>query len=121
MNTIVDRTDWTREALASIEFDMRHAFFLFMAFDDSMLFHSTRRLRNAHADALSDTVEKTLDETEELLMEVDAVRQHFNTLVVERELATLSRLLVYTGVSAVVIAGITILSFRDLPGVTFPR
>ena len=120
-NAVVDRTDRTHDALASVEFDMRRAFFLFMAFDDSMLFHATRRLRNAHTDALSDAAEEALDETEELLMEVDAVRQHFKTLVVERELAELSRLLVYTGVSAVVIAGITILSFRDLPGVTVPR
>lgn len=119
--TLVDRTDRTRDALAGVEFDMRRAFFVFMEFDDSELFYLTRRLRNVHADALSDEAKETLDETEELFLELDAARQYFKTLVVERELATLSRLLIYSGVSAVVIAGVAILSFRDLPGVTLPR
>lgn len=54
-------------------------------------------------------------------MELDAARQYLETLFVQRELSELSRVLIYTGIPAILLAGLAIFTYRDVPGISIPR
>lgn len=60
----------------------------------------TRR-QQAVTDNLSDAADETLDDILTLLKAVATMRQFFKTLVIQQDLARLSRQLIYTGVAAV--------------------
>lgn len=119
-STATGRIDRTTEAMANLDYDMARTLFALLQFEDAELFFATRRLQNEHGAALPEGTAASLVEVRELFKEIDAARQYLKTLVVERQLAHLSRLLIHTGVPAVTVAGLGILSFRDFPDVAVP-
>lgn len=99
--------------------NMLQAFLVMLSYENSLQFHEVRRLRTVVADdgETADELERIL----ELFVEVDAARQYLKTVVVERQLARLSRLLVYTGIPAVTIAAVAILTYRDIATPAVPH
>ncbi|HET7325037.1 MAG TPA: hypothetical protein VFJ06_11965 [Halococcus sp.] len=87
-------------------------------YNDSRQFYTARRLQAAYADSLTEPTETALSEIQELLKEIDTTRQYFKTVYLQRELSQLSRMTVYTGIIATIVAGVTILTYRDVTTAT---
>ncbi len=100
--------------------DMLRTLLIVLTYDDSSSFDDVRRLRHEIPDTDRDAAER-LQRIEELLSEIDAARQYLKTVVVERQLARLSRLLVYSGLFSVTVALLGIFTYRDVAGVTAPH
>lgn len=71
-------------------------------------FREIAAVRRRHADALSAEAAAALGTIQDLLVGVDVARQYFKTVFVQKELAYLSRLLLYVGVPAIVGCGLTL-------------
>ena len=91
----------------------------------SMLFYrsawqlnATRRIRSEYVSALPESAVETLDELEQLLHAFNVSRQYIQTLYMQKELAELSRLLLYVGVPSLVLTGSAMLIYTVGPGVT---
>ena len=61
-------------------------------------------LRQTHEDSLSDAEHEFLEEIEQQLKQLDIARQYFKTIFIERELADISKLVMYSGLVALVVA-----------------
>lgn len=117
--TLAERSE-RMHGLLERDLPMDETVLLMLDYDDTERFHRARSLQSEHADALSEATEATLDEIEELFMQIDATRQYQKTLFVQHELSELSRMLVYTGLPAILIAGLAIFTYRDVPGLSIP-
>lgn len=118
--SVSEQADRVNDELAVDGSSMLQTLLVMLSYDDTHQFHETRRLQTE----LSDHDQEPPDELgviNELFVEIDAARQFLKTVVVERQLARLSRLLIYTGIPAVTIAAIAIFSYRDIAGLTSPR
>lgn len=116
VRSVVAEAEATRDRLPEDEYDMLGTLLVMVQYGDSLQFHETRRLNDDPNVDLSDEAAAKLDELEELFVEIDAVRQYLKTVVIERQLARLSRLLVFTGVPAVAVAALGIFTYRDVAG-----
>ena len=92
---------------------MLRTLFVVLDYDDSAQFDEVRRLRGEFSD-LDTAVATKLSRLEDLLAEIDIARQYLKTVVVERQLARLSRLLIYTGIPSVAVAALGIFAYRDV-------
>lgn len=119
--TLSQQTANASSTLENINFKIIDAFLVLLDYHDSEHFHRVRRLQNEHTDELSDETSDRLEEIQELFMELDAARQYLKTLFVQRELAELSRVLIYTGIPSILLAGLAIFTYRDMPGLSIPR
>lgn len=119
--TLAQQTDHASSALENIDFGIFETFLLLLDYHDSEQLYEVRRLQNTYADSLSDEINDQLGEIQELFMEFDAARQYLKTLFVQRELSELSRVLIYTGIPAILLAGLAIFTYRDIPNISIPR
>ncbi|MXR40553.1 hypothetical protein GRX01_04220 [Halobaculum sp. WSA2] len=71
-----------------------------------------RHLRNEHAATIPEGVEAEFRAVDELLESIAVVRQFYKTIAIQQDLATLSRLLVYTGIAALASAVAVTLVYR---------
>jgi hypothetical protein len=118
VRSVTGEADETRERLPEREFEMLDTLLVVLDYDDSIQMYQTRQLRSNPDLDLSDEATAKLYELEELFTEIDAVRQYLKTVLVERQLARLSRLLIYTGIPAVAVAALGIFTYRDVAGLT---
>ncbi|WP_227380794.1 hypothetical protein [Haladaptatus halobius] len=79
-----------------------------------------RKIRNEHADVLTDEVNAAFDDILESLKFFGPSREHFKTLYFQRELVNLSRAMLYSAVPALVVSVAMIIYFdaRAVPGST---
>lgn len=77
---------------------------------------STRRFRDAHGESLPKAAVELLDDTQTLLRLLNIARQYLQTLYMQRELARLSRLLLYVGLPALLVSTVTMLVYPANPG-----
>lgn len=119
-NSVADQADRVAGELDADGTSMLRTLLFLLTYDDAEQYHETRRLQAELSSADADPP-AALDRINELFVEVDAARQFLKTVVVERQLAQLSRQLVYTGVPAVVVAAIAIFSYRDIAGLALPH
>lgn len=119
--TLTEQTDEISSALNETGFDLFDTLLILLDYHNSWQFYTTRRLQITYDDALSETMKSNLDELEELFLELDAARDYLKTLWVQRELAELSRMMLYTGLPAVLFAALVIFSYRNLPNLDLPR
>lgn len=75
----------------------------------------TDELVSDHGDRLSEEAEGTLDDVGRLLEAVAVTRQYFKTIVIQQELAQLSRLIIFTGLPALLVALYVPLVYRTGP------
>ncbi|WP_227352718.1 hypothetical protein [Haladaptatus salinisoli] len=118
MEAYVRLFDRLNDQIARLD-DPRADLFVVLAvildYNDSIQQYETRRFRAKHDDALSDATERILDDIQSLLVQLDTARQYFKMIFIQRELARLSRYILYTGVLSIVVSGLTIMSYRSLP------
>ena len=119
--TLTEQTDDISAALEDLGFELIDTLIVLLDYHDSWQLHTVRRLNATYEDELSETTTETLDELEELFLELDAARDYLKTLWVQRELAELSRMMLYTGLPAVIVAGLGIFIAPEIPGLTIAR
>ena len=113
---VVEEADRASERLAETDDTMLDTLLVVLDYDDTLQYYETRRLQSLSDVDLPDDLETKLDDLVELFDEIDAGRQYVKTVVVERQLAQLSRMLVYTGLPAVAVAALGIFTYRDVAG-----
>ena len=118
--SIADQANRINDDLAANGTSMLRTFLIMLDYDDSAQLYEIRRLRSEMSDRDGETAEE-LQQIVDLFIEIDATRQFLKTVVVERQLAYLSRLLIYTGIPAVTVAVIGIFTYRDIAGLTVPH
>ena len=118
--SVAREADRANDKLAGRDASMLRTLVVLLAYDNSRQFYEVRRLRAELSDRDAETPEE-LQRITELFVEIDAARQFLKTVVVERQLARLSRLLIYTGIPAVTIAAIGIFAYRDVVGLAVPH
>lgn len=116
VQSVVTEATEMDERLAEEERGILGTLLVVLEFEDSIKFYENRRLKSSSNQ--SPELEAKLDELEELFILIDSARQYLKTVVVERQLARLSRLLIFTGLLAVVAAVVGIFSYRDVAGLT---
>lgn len=112
IETIAEQTDRITADLEAQPFEMAGVLAV-LDYDDSWQFHMTRRLQTVYTDALTEADHECLAEIRELLKQIDTARQYFKTLYTQRELAQLSRAIVYVGIPAILVASLMILIYRN--------
>ncbi|RBI63203.1 hypothetical protein DMJ13_01255 [halophilic archaeon] len=117
---VMAEADRTRDELSAVDADMLRTLLVLLDYDDSGQFTEMQRLQ-VRSDRLPEETVTRLHRVEELMMEIDAARQYVKTVVVERQLSQLSRLLIYTGIFAVAVATLGIFSYQDVAGLTVSR
>lgn len=117
--SVSERADRANEELTASGTSTLRTLVVMLNYDNSRQFDELRQLRKESPD-LSEETKEDVHELEELFVEIDTARQYLKTVVVERQLAQLSRLLIATGVPAVVIAALGIFTYRDVAGLTVP-
>lgn len=111
--------DQVSERVAEEGHDALDTLVLVLTFEDTVQFNEARRLQTDIE--LSEKTTAKLDDLEKLFTQIDAARQYLKTIVIERQLARLSRLLVYTGVVAIAVAAVGIFTYRDVTGLALSR
>lgn len=94
MDDILDRT----------QFGAFTALSAMLNYNDAWQLHAARQLHHEHRATLSSTARTALEEIIDVLYFFGIARGYFKTLYMERELARLSRGLLYVGVPAVLVA-----------------
>lgn len=102
--TLVAQSEQISAALETRPSSAFHTLLTILDVDFTTDLYRTERLRSAHADSLPAAATDTLDDIYELLEYTGVARQYFKTLYVQRELALLSRKLLYTGLPAVAVS-----------------
>ena len=80
-----------------------------------------RQLRATHGEALSEPIMESLDRLVDRFQDVDVARQYFKSIYLQEELSTLSRVLLYAGGVAEIVAVAVLLSFTATGGSSLPR
>ena len=75
--------------------------------------NEARRIQHEYADVLSACADELLDDLREMFVSMDVIRQYFKALYIKQELARLSRLIAYTGISAFLVSLFLILLFAN--------
>ncbi|MBV0926067.1 hypothetical protein KTS45_17825 [Halomicroarcula limicola] len=81
---------------------------------------AVRHVRNAHAEALPRELRENLDAVDELLEAIAVSRQFFKTLSLQQDFARLSRIVVYTGLVALVTSVSLTFLYRTNSTTTIP-
>ena len=112
VDTVTGQTNEVADDLERQPFEMA-GILTILNYDDSWQFYTTRRFQTIYGDQFSDRANELLEEMRELLKQVDTARQYFKTLYLQRELAQLSRRIIYVGAVAIVTASVTILALKN--------
>ncbi|MFC4548742.1 MULTISPECIES: hypothetical protein [Halorussus] len=110
--TVRDQTNDVADDLEAQPFEM-DGLLTILNYDDSWQFYTTRRFQTIYGDQFSDRANELLEEMRELLKQIDTARQYFKTLYLQRELAQLSRRIVYVGSVAIVTASVVLLAYKN--------
>ncbi|SNZ17289.1 hypothetical protein SAMN06269185_2970 [Natronoarchaeum philippinense] len=70
------------------------------------------RVRAGCDDSLPDTLPVRLERIRDALLQIDVARNYFRTIYVQKELAYLSRVLLYVGVPAIAASGLSLLVYN---------
>lgn len=71
--------------------------------------NQSRSIRQSYGDQLTDEAHDHLSKLERELKQLDIARQYFKTIFIERELADVSKLVMYSGLVAIVVALLALL------------
>lgn len=116
--TVGNQAEQMERTMDGLGDDLVATFLALLDFQDTEHFHGTRYLRNEYDETLPDDAAESLDRIVDLFEDVDTIREYLKTLSIQRELARLSAKLLYTGMFAIVIAGLAILGYRNVPTFT---
>lgn len=100
---------------------VRHALFAALQMNYSRYFYGAYRLRADYGDAVPEPVEADLRRIERHVEQVDVARRYFKTVLIQAELSSLSRLLLFIGVPVLVATVVLMLLFTAPEGPAVSR
>lgn len=100
LSTLDEELDDAMELLEESEVGVFRALSSILDADFAASVNRSRWLRTAHGDELPDSLEACLDDLEDRLGQLNVARQYYKTIYVQRELADLSRIVLFTGLLA---------------------
>lgn len=115
VDSIKDNAQAVTDQLQDAQFGTFDVLFAALNYNYSWKIYEARRLRNAHADSLSDADDTAFDELIEALKFFGLAREHFKTLYFQWELVNLSRMILYTAIPALFVS-VAMILFLDNPG-----
>ena len=115
---VVDQAERVRDVLDRAEFGEFSVLSALLFYRNGWQTHAIRRIRADHGEAFSAEEEATLERLDDLLHEFQIARQYVQTLYLQKELASLSRLLLYVGVPSLLFLSLVMLVYRPGGGVT---
>jgi hypothetical protein len=104
VDSIRGNADAVDDRLEGAEFGTFEVLFAALNYNYSWKLYEARRLRNRHADALSEEAQAAFDELTEALRFFGPAREHFKTLYFQWELVNLSRVILYAAVPALLVS-----------------
>ncbi|EFW94131.1 hypothetical protein ZOD2009_03270 [Haladaptatus paucihalophilus DX253] len=118
---LTGNADEVSDTLEDTQFGTFDVLSAILNFNYSWKIFLARKIRNEHADALTDEVDEAFDDIIESLTFFGPSREHFKTLYFQWELVNLSRAMLYTAVPALVVTISMIIYFdaKAIPGSTF--
>ena len=119
--TLTEQTDDISADLEDLGFELIDTLIVLIDYHDSWQLHTARRLDATYENELSEPATEALAELDDLFLELDAARDYLKTLWIQRELAELSRMMLYTGLPAVIVAGLAIFIAPEISGLTIAR
>jgi hypothetical protein len=108
VDSVVQQADLATETIEGEEYGSFDTLLTMMEIDYSDDIRTARKLRRNHGDDLPTDAVEDLDEMLQLLEDVGVARKYFKTLYMQRELADLSKKLLYTGVPAIAAALVSV-------------
>ncbi|NHN47683.1 hypothetical protein G9464_08740 [Halostella sp. JP-L12] len=108
VDSVVQQADIATETIESEEYGSFDTLLTIMEIDYSDDIRTVRKLRRDHGDDFPTDAAEDLDEMLDLLEDVGVARKYFKTLYMQRELADLSKKLLYTGVPAITAALVSV-------------
>ena len=108
VDSVVQQADLATETIESEEYGSFDTLLTMIEMDYSDDIRTARKLRRDHGDDLPADALEDLDEMLDLLEDVGVARKYFKTLYMQRELADLSKKLLYTGVPAIAAALVSV-------------
>ncbi|SDK03424.1 hypothetical protein [Natronorubrum texcoconense] len=104
-----ENAESVKEDLDGAQFGTFQVIWNALQFNYSRKIYDARKIRDDHADSLSDDADEKIDHMIETLKLFGPAREHFKTLYFQWELINLSRALLYISVPALTIMGIMIM------------
>ncbi|MCU4972506.1 hypothetical protein OB955_07115 [Halobacteria archaeon AArc-m2/3/4] len=111
VNNLTDHADTVCDALDDAQFGTYEVLKSALDYNYSWKIFRARRIKNAHADDLTDEAREAYDELLETLEYFGLAREHFKTLYFQWELINLSRAMMYVAVPALVVTASMLLFF----------
>ena len=108
VDSLVEQADLATETIESEEYGSFDTLLTMMELDYSDDIRTVRTLRRDHGEDLPADAAEGLGEILEVLEDVGVARNYFKTLYMQRELADLSKKLLYTGVPAIAAALVSV-------------
>ncbi|WP_440007815.1 hypothetical protein [Halomicrococcus sp. SG-WS-1] len=117
---LTENADAVSDTLEDTQFGTFNVLSAVLNFNYSWKIFLARKIRNEHADALTDEVDEAFGDVIESLEYFGPSREHFKTLYFQWELVNLSRAMLYTAVPSLVVTVAMILYYdaRAVPGAT---
>lgn len=82
--------------------------------------HTIAQIQADHRETLPDEMQDNLDSVSDVLRQIDVARRYFRTVYVQKELAYLSRILLYVGVPAIIGGSITLILYNTAIAAAVP-
>jgi hypothetical protein len=117
-DAIRESTDELDDVLRQSEFGNFDVLVAMLFYRIAWQIHANRRISARHADVLPDAAAGVLDDIEQLLLHFNVGRQYVQTLYMQKELAELSRLLLYFGVPSLIVMSFAMLVYSEGPAIT---
>lgn len=119
--SVIGNSETVREQLDGAKFGSFDVLFAALNFNYGWKIYQVERLAHAHAEDLGEPENSLLDELKTALSLFGPAREHVKTLYFEWALVTLSQMILYAAIPALVVAGImlTVVEGATLPGSTF--
>lgn len=117
VRTLAEQTDEASSALDDVGFGLFDALLILLDYNNTWQMYTMYHLRATYDDALPEAAKSQFEELEELFLELDTTRDYLKTLWVQRELAEFSRVLLYSGIPAILVAAVGIFGYRNVEDV----
>lgn len=119
--SVIGNSEKVREQLDGATFGSFDVLFAALNYNYGWKIYQVERIAHAHAEDLGEPENSLLDELKTALSLFGPAREHVKTLYFEWALVTLSQMILYAAIPALVVAGVmlTVVEGATLPGSTF--
>jgi hypothetical protein len=119
-DSVIGNSETVRDQLEDAEFGTFDVLFAALNYNYGWKIYQIERLSNTHAEDLGDPENELLDDLKTALSLFGPAREHVKTLYFEWALVSLSQMILYAAIPALVVAGVmlTVVEGATLPGST---